>query len=504
MSARPSPLPRLAALAAALALAACGKSAKELPGCSTRAECAPTEVCQSGFCQADRAAPAVAGHLPIADATNVWWDDPITVAFDEPIAPASVTDASVLVTGPGGGALTRTWSIAGNTLSVRLPQAPADLAAVRLTVTLSGQIRDPAGNFLQGAPVSWGFELPIWQEPAPGFNQGVGAGMVLSHAVAPDGSVYLAWQDTYGPGSPPEVRRAAGGAWTNLGRASRAGSGLHPPGSSLAVDAQGHPLVAYAARAGFSGASQVYVDRHDGRAWGPLGDALNVDAARDGRGPVLRLDSAGRPVVLWAEAVGTVQHLFAKRWTGAAWEPLGAEVPTDVARSASAWALAAAPSGALSLVFADGTRAELYRFDGGSWTSTGAFASTATAEVQLAFDGSGVEVVGYADGTGPQVARYRPAAPSLPPSLARLGNPLAASGAAPTLAWRPGGRPGQQLLAAAAGSLFGWDASTSAWNEVVALPVGTLSYGANGVVACVGQTSFAPETKRVTAARFNR
>jgi hypothetical protein len=502
MTARPPQSPRLAALAAALALAACGKSAKELPGCSTRAQCAATEVCQSGFCQADRAAPAVAGHLPITDATNVWWGDPIAVTFDEPIDPASVTDASLLVTGPGGGALTRTWSIAGNTLSVRLPQAPADPGAVRLTVTLSGQLRDPAGNFLQGAPVSWGFELPIWQEPAPAFTQGIGAGMTLSHAVAPDGSISLAWQDTYASVTAPEVRRAAGGTWTNLGRPPARVGSAHGIGSSLAIDATGRLFVAYLERASLGPPSQVIVATHDGTAWAPLGGSLNADPTRDATGVVLRLDSAGQPVVLWAEPVGSARHLFAKRWNGASWDALGGEVPTDAARSATGWSLAAGPAGALSLAFADGSAVELQRYGGSSWSPAAANLVTTSAGVDLVFDGSGVEVASYGDGGGSQVARWRPGSQGVQARLVPLGAALSASGFVPSLAWRPSGRPGQQLVAGTDGSLFGW--SGSEWTVAASLQVGTLSANAAGVLACVGQTTVGFEQHRVTAVRFNR
>jgi hypothetical protein len=78
----------------------------------------------------------------------------------------------------------------------------------------------------------------------------------------------------------------------------------------------------------------------DPAPWQRLGGTLNVDRRHDASLPALALDPTGNPVVAWREG----GEIFARRWTGAAWLPLGVgHVATD--GKITGLALAVGPAG---------------------------------------------------------------------------------------------------------------------------------------------------------------
>ena len=95
--------------------------------------------------------PSVVLLAPPEGATNVALSEPIVVRFSEPVNPATVTVASILLTGPSG-AVPGTLSLsAGNTVAVL---RPSELLApnAAYTVTVAGTIADVSG-YTMGAPV---------------------------------------------------------------------------------------------------------------------------------------------------------------------------------------------------------------------------------------------------------------------------------------------------------------------------------------------------------------
>lgn len=104
----------------------------------------------------DRVAPAVESRTPPPGAVGVAAGTDIVVTFSEPVAPATISPATVVLSrGATTLAASRTLSADGLTLTI---DPDADLRAGTLHgVTLGAAIADPAGNALGGAPLTWSF-----------------------------------------------------------------------------------------------------------------------------------------------------------------------------------------------------------------------------------------------------------------------------------------------------------------------------------------------------------
>ncbi|MGE0301060.1 MAG: Ig-like domain-containing protein, partial [Thermoleophilia bacterium] len=105
----------------------------------------------------DTTPPSLTGRTPAVNATGVAVGSNVTATFDEALAPASVTTASVSLAPTGGGAaIPAAVSLgSGNTVVTLNPNA--DLAAgTQYTATLSTAIEDVAGNNIPSA-ITWSF-----------------------------------------------------------------------------------------------------------------------------------------------------------------------------------------------------------------------------------------------------------------------------------------------------------------------------------------------------------
>ena len=115
------------------------------------------------------------------------------------------------------------------------------------------------------------------------------------------------------------VKRWSGSAWARLGDTVNGRTGL-ANAPRLALDASGNPTVAWLENAG---SIKVFVKRWDGKAWQALGGFLNVDPKAYVESSSLALDANGHPVVVWSEEVSRTQRrVYVKRWNGTAWTGL--------------------------------------------------------------------------------------------------------------------------------------------------------------------------------------
>ncbi|RKH22647.1 hypothetical protein D7V77_26410 [Corallococcus sp. CA041A] len=114
-------------------------------------------------------------------------------------------------------------------------------------------------------------------------------------------------------------------SWLPLGGAISAVAGrTSAEDVVLKVDREGRSVIAWSEPDGST--RNIYVARWSGTAWDMLGaplsglTALGTDAAR----PDLAIDSSNRPVVVWDEATGNGagRDVFARRWTGSTWTSL--------------------------------------------------------------------------------------------------------------------------------------------------------------------------------------
>ncbi|MBZ4373517.1 Ig-like domain-containing protein [Corallococcus sp. AS-1-6] len=114
-------------------------------------------------------------------------------------------------------------------------------------------------------------------------------------------------------------------SWLPLGGAISAVAGrTSAEDVILKVDREGRPVIAWSESDGST--RNIYVAKWSGAAWDMLGAplsgliALGTDAAR----PDLAIDASNRPVVVWDEATGNGEgrDVFARRWTGSTWTSL--------------------------------------------------------------------------------------------------------------------------------------------------------------------------------------
>jgi Ca2+-binding RTX toxin-like protein len=179
---------------------------------------------------------------------------------------------------------------------------------------------------------------------------------------------------------------------------------------SVATDAAGHPIVAWAdAR---NGNFEIYVLRHDGSAWRALGGSAaggGVSAtAGSSRQPALTFDASGAPVVAWIETAsnGTSDVRVARYDAGTqAWVALGSSLSaTGISGTGMADGVQLVDTTAgLVAVWLDGssgtTQVFARRFDGSNWVAMGSAsgsgvsaAPTAVSNLAVTTDGTRVAV----------------------------------------------------------------------------------------------------------------
>jgi hypothetical protein len=155
-----------------------------------------------------------------------------------------------------------------------------------------------------------------WQENAPISPSSCGGGH-FDVRVQPNATAVVA-----SGGGQLNVLRQAGGGWTPISGPLNPTSGALKFDPSLALDAAGNPVVAWAE----SGApNPLYVAKITGTDWRFLGGrALNVDPAQSVTWYSLALLPDGTPVVAWDESnTGSGFRIYVARWTGIAWSLLG-------------------------------------------------------------------------------------------------------------------------------------------------------------------------------------
>ena len=93
-------------------------------------------------------APHVLSITPTDQAANVPLSNPIVVTFSEPLNPASITPASVVVTGPDGTPVSGTLALSNGNAVVTFRPAAAFAAETSFTVTVAAAISDLSGYTL--------------------------------------------------------------------------------------------------------------------------------------------------------------------------------------------------------------------------------------------------------------------------------------------------------------------------------------------------------------------
>lgn len=326
----------------------------------------------------DRTAPQVLSRVPSPGAEGISVRDAIQATFDEPLDAATLTGTSTqLRVGSTGVPHTARLSEDGRTMTV-FPSASLGTPST-VTLALTTELRDLAGNPLRLPEEAWAWNLPESFILGAALRANAGARNAISAVIQQDvnANLVLAWSEEDGTSRNVYVRRRKNGVWEPLGGALSAYAGNTPAsGPALELDGQGNPMVAWVEGNGGISAS-ISVRRWNGEEWKTLADGVTGPSSNAVAfaTPSLRLDNQGGAFMAWSESKVTYHKVFVQRWSGTGWFPVGEDLPVE-----SKWPTT--PSLDLDshgnpviafLEHLDGVRKLHVRWrQGGTWSSVGA------------------------------------------------------------------------------------------------------------------------------------
>jgi len=175
---------------------------------------------------------------------------------------------------------------------------------------------------------------------------------------------------------------------------------------SLAVAARERPVVAYVRTTSQPDGRQVanvFVERWNGSVWAALGASLNTTRRFAAELPRIVVDAQDRPIVAWYESrteTGGRYAVYVRRWSGTAWEPLGAALNPDPRSNALSHSLALGPDQqpvvAMAESTAGGLAVRVRRWDGAQWQAVGGPDDIGLGSAtQVVVDGTGRITVAY-------------------------------------------------------------------------------------------------------------
>ncbi|OJH38270.1 Ig-like domain-containing protein [Cystobacter ferrugineus] len=226
----------------------------------------------------DRTNLQVASRTPAHGSINVDYRTPFQVVFTKPVKAATINDTTVSFAVAGIQAeKTLSLSSDGKTLTITPKERPTLPAT--FSFGLSRGITDLAGNELANPITSsnspWRFEVPDW----------------------------------YAFGGPLEAIR---------------GTDTQLKDSTMVLDKEGNPIVAWSEERTPGGRSSIFVFRWDGRAFVPMGEPINGTPLGSAFKASMTLGDDGNPIIAWEESDGFNENIYVKRWIGSTWQTVGA------------------------------------------------------------------------------------------------------------------------------------------------------------------------------------
>lgn len=278
----------------------------------------------------------------------------------------------------------------------------ADPALAALTLQTSGGGRvlsTPAGLVCPGQCVAYfrlGSSVVLTAEPPAGTRIVWGGGCGATQGGS--ATLVLAAAATCGVAFEPPPAQG----WQAVGGGVVPGSGDIVGRPAIAADAQGQATIAYSVqRAEFR---ELYVLRQAGAGWQRVGPGMLNDPLVGAFAPSLALDAQGRPVVAFGDARGRVQ---VRHWDGAQWRHLADDLSVAAGAVTSAPQLAMdGPRVVVAFNEFQGARVRLALMASDLATPNwrGGYADgvqlNADAELRLALDASGLAAIAYVTRSG--------------------------------------------------------------------------------------------------------
>jgi len=157
---------------------------------------------------------------------------------------------------------------------------------------------------------------------AGGISNNVEASVFPSLAIAPDGTPYVAWEDSSSGDGEIYVRRWNGSGWEEVGTGSASGGGISNnsgfSGSpSLVIAPDGMPYIAWGDNSG--GDYEIYVRRWNGSSWEEVGTGSTSGGGISNNSGTsgslsLAITPNGTPYVAWCDSSSGDYEIYVRRW----------------------------------------------------------------------------------------------------------------------------------------------------------------------------------------------
>ncbi|MBN1594900.1 hypothetical protein JW933_03140, partial [candidate division FCPU426 bacterium] len=142
---------------------------------------------------------------------------------------------------------------------------------------------------------------------------------------------YVAWNENAGIAQYVFVKYYDGSSWQSLGGSLNVNGTRNASFPDIEI-ANGTPYVCWRESDGV--ANQIYVKRHNGLDWEPLGGSLNIQGNREASYPAITVFQ-GDPCVIWQESNGTYEQLHVKQYHQGGWAHIGNVLNTNASQNAT-------------------------------------------------------------------------------------------------------------------------------------------------------------------------
>ncbi|RKI03751.1 hypothetical protein D7Y04_01935 [Corallococcus sp. AB038B] len=329
----------------------------------------------------DRTKPRMVAQVPLNDASDVSILATVEATFSEALDPTTVNEQSVqLMVETTRLEAAVLLSGDGRTLTLN-PTSPLPVNQ-RVRVVMADTVADFAGNKLDSASLDWSWLVPAHLHLGAPLTSFPGRGYIesASYGMGADLRPIVAWTDGGEETLKVHVRRWSGSSWEALGtpmssgRVTNAyqcalqvdvdgkltvvwfenmnfkdyewfvrrwnGQSFEPLGPTLTPVVQGasvmdwrlargaHPYLTLASVETGEGWKRIYVRQWRDGSWGQLGSAIELRANSIVDSFFMDVDGRGDPFVVLREQFtgGGSPLLTAMRWTGSAWQDIGASL----------------------------------------------------------------------------------------------------------------------------------------------------------------------------------